>query len=288
MQWPVQLLKRKADTHKGSYGYVLLVGGSCGLTGAVCLSGQAALKAGAGLVKVAVPQSLNHIFEIKLTEVMSLPLADKKGHLLAKGFDKVKKSLDKVNVLVLGPGAGLASDTAKLITKIIKEIDKPMVVDADAINILSKNLEVLDKRKSKSIVLTPHPGEFSRLVKKEVSEIKKYRKELVKKFALRYNLHLILKGYKTLVTNGEELFENKTGGPGLATAGTGDVLSGIIAGFIAQGIDIYSAARCGVYLHGLAGDLAAEDKTESCLIASDLIDYLPEAIKSTTEDTERR
>ncbi|MCF7871113.1 MAG: NAD(P)H-hydrate dehydratase, partial [Candidatus Omnitrophica bacterium] len=238
MQSLAQLLKRKPDTHKGSYGYVLVVGGSPGLTGAVCLCAQAALRAGAGLVKAAVPKSLHEIFEIKLTEEMSAPLPDKKGCLSVKGFDLINK-LDKVKVIVVGPGAGMAPDTKKLILKIIKKIDKPMVVDADGLNSLALNLKILDERSNQNIVLTPHLGEFSRLVKKEVSEIKNKRKELAKKFALRYNLNLILKGHKSLVTDGKAIFENDTGNPAMATAGAGDVLSGVVAGLIAQGIDTY-------------------------------------------------
>ncbi len=287
MRLPVQLLKRRSDTHKGSYGSVLIVGGSCGLTGAVCLCAQAALRSGAGLVKVAVPESLSSIFEIKLTEEMSLPLEGKKGFLSEKAFTKITKNLDKVDVLVVGPGAGLNPDTEKLIVKIISKTNKPLVIDADGLNALSSNLMVLNKKNNKHMVLTPHPKEFSRLSKKEIFSLKKNRKEFVKKFALRYNLNLVLKGHRTLVTDGKRLFENNTGNPGMATAGTGDVLSGIIAGFIAQGIDIYKAAKLGVYLHGLAGDLAAAKKTQNCLVASDLISYLPEAIKkSITEATE--
>jgi NAD(P)H-hydrate epimerase len=284
MQSLVQLLKRKPDTHKGSYGYVLVVGGSPGLTGAVCLCAQAALRIGAGLVKAAVPESLHEIFEIKLTEEMSVPLPDKKGCLLAKGFDLIYK-LDKVNVMVIGPGVGLAPDTKKLILQIIKKINKPMVIDADGLNSLALNLEVLNRRDNQNIVLTPHLGEFSRLAKKEISEIKNKRKKLAKEFALRYNLNLILKGHRSLITNGKMIFENDTGNPAMATAGAGDVLSGVVAGLMAQGIEAYKAAKLGAYLHGLAGDLAAGEKTQSCVIASDLIDYLPEAIKRTTELT---
>ncbi|MCF7894443.1 MAG: NAD(P)H-hydrate dehydratase [Candidatus Omnitrophica bacterium] len=275
----MQLLKRKPETHKGSYGQVLVVGGSPGLTGAVCLCAQAALRIGAGLVKVAVAESLHSIFEIKLTEEMSIPLADKKGHLSAKAFKTIERSLDKVSVLVLGPGAGLHPATQKLVIKIIKKVDKPLVIDADGLNILSLSLKVLKKNNNQNIVLTPHLGEFSRLVKKKIRQIKENRKELAKNFALRYNLNLALKGHRTLVTNGKMVFENDTGNPAMATAGTGDVLSGMIAGLIAQGINSYEATKLGVHLHGLAGDLAAQEKTQSCVVASDLINYLPQAIK---------
>jgi len=274
------LRKRKPDLHKGDCGHVLVIGGSSGLTGAACLSAEAALRAGAGLVTVGVPQSLNSIFEIKLTEAMSLPLADSQGSLSLKAFGQIKHFLNKVDVILLGPGASRLSDTERLIVKIVKEVNKPMVVDADALNALSGNLKVLDKRKAKQIVLTPHLGEFSRLTNTGKEEIKKTKRELVKKFALRYNLTLVLKGNRTLVSDGRRTFENNTGNPGMATAGTGVVLSGIISGLLVQGIDQFQAAKLGVYLHGLSGDYAARDKTQNCLIASDIIDYLPSVVKS--------
>ncbi len=278
MRLPAQL-QRKADSHKGDYGHVLVLGGSPGLTGAVCLSAEAALVSGAGLVTVGVPQSLNQIFEIKLTEVMSLGLSEKKGHLALGAFKKVKEFCRKADVLILGPGASLNPETAKLAIKVISQIDKPLVVDADAITILASNPEILRRRKTKSLILTPHLGEFSRLIKSDITKIKKKRKELVKKFAFRYNLILVLKGHRTLVGSRKRLYQNASGNPGMATAGSGDVLSGIIAGLIGQGLNCFDSAKYGTYLHGLAGDLAAKDKIENSLIASDLITYLPKAIK---------
>jgi len=279
MRLPARLLKRYPDTHKGDYGHILVLGGSVGLTGAVCLSAQGALRMGAGLVTVGVPKSLNNIFEAKLTEVMSLPLEEDKGGLALEAFDKIIEILNKIDVIVLGPGAGLGLSTRELVVKIIKETDKPIIVDADAITALASNIDILSKRKADKLILTPHPGEFSRLVKLDKEEIGKKRKELVKKFALRYNLTLVLKGRRTLVGDGKKLYENKTGNPGMATAGMGDVLSGIIAGMVSGGLNCFDAAKFGVYLHGLAGDLAANDKTQNCLIASDVIEYLPQAIK---------
>ena len=280
MRLPVQLLKRRLNTHKGNYGYVFILGGSPGLTGAVCLSAQAALRTGAGLVTVGIPESLNQIFEIKLTEVMSLPLAEERGVLCSVAFKKVKQIADKVDVIVLGPGASRAPATKKVLLKVIKEIDKPMVIDADGINALALDIKLLEKRKSRNLVLTPHLLEFSRLTGLEIRDIKKSRKELVRQFALKYNLTLVLKGNRTLVSGARKAFENTTGNPGMATAGMGDVLAGIIAGLMAQGLGCFEAAKYGVYLHGLAADFAVKDKTQSCLIASDAIDYLPKAFKS--------
>jgi len=273
------LRKRKPNTHKGDYGHVLVIGGSSGLSGAVCLSAKAALRSGTGLVTVGVPKSLNNIFEIKLTEAMSLPLADKAGALSLEAFKGISKFSKKSDFIVIGPGAGLSTSTQKLIVRIVKEIDKPILVDADGLTALAGNLEALAKRKTKKLILTPHLGEFSRLVKLDRLKINKNRKELVKKFSLRYNLTLVLKGSRTLVSDGKRIFENKSGNPGMATAGMGDVLSGVIAGLAAQGLDPFTAAKFGVYLHGIAGDFAAQDKTQNCLIASDVIDNLPKAFK---------
>jgi NAD(P)H-hydrate epimerase len=279
MKLPKQLLKRKADTHKGDYGYVFVLGGSSGLTGAVALCANAALRIGAGLVRAGVPESLSNILSIKLTEATTLPLKEEKGYLCPQAFEQIQELLERIDIIALGGGASHAPCVRDLFLKVIKEIDKPMVIDADGLNVLATGLNVLNERKSKNIILTPHVVEFSRLTGLTLDRIKKNRKELVKKFAFKYNLILILKGYHTLVSDGEIIFENNTGNPGMATAGTGDVLTGIIAGLLGQGLGCFEAAKIGVYLHGLAGDLAAKDKTEACLIASDIIEYLPKAIK---------
>lgn len=279
MQLPAQLLKRKPDTHKGSYGHVLVLGGSPGLTGAVCLSAAAALRSGAGLVTAGVPSALNHIFESKLTEVMTLPLADRGGYLSCEGLRDLNKIIDKIDIVVLGGGASRKPSARNFILKAIKEIKKPIIIDADGINALAKEPDCLLKRASDNIVITPHLGEFSRLAKIPVSAIHKKRKELAKEFALRYNLVLVLKGNHTIITDAKTCFENSTGNPGLATAGTGDVLCGIIAGLMAQKLSALEAARLGVYVHGLAADIAVKDKTEICLIATDLIEYLPRVFK---------
>ena len=185
MQLPAQLRKRSPETHKGDYGYLFILGGSTGLTGAVCLAAEAALRIGAGLVKVGVPKSLNSIFEIKLTEAMSLPLPDKGGYLLKEAFGELKKILDRIDVILIGPGASRNRGTQQLLLKVAQEIDKPMVVDADAVNALSSKPGVLDNRRTKSLVLTPHPGEFSRLIRLEKGKISKNRKNIAKQFAAK-------------------------------------------------------------------------------------------------------
>lgn len=285
MPLQAQSHKRKADTHKGDYGHVMVAGASPGLSGAVCLAAQAALRTGAGLVTAAVPRSLNQIFEIKLTEVMSLPLPEtRSGTLSLKAFPLISSFPRKIDVLALGCGATTESSTVKLVHKIISSLDTFLILDADGINAVSLDKDILKKRKSSRLILTPHLGEFSRLTGKDREYIKNNRKELAKEFALRYNLILVLKGHRTLITDGDMVFENTTGNPGMATAGSGDVLTGIISGFAAQGMSPVDAACLGVYIHGCAGDHAADDLTQMCLNASDIIEYLPRAIKDSNEN----
>ncbi len=279
MRLPKHLLKRKPDTHKGDYGFIFVLGGSPGLTGAVSLCASAALRMGSGLVRAGVPVSLGSILSTKLTEATTLFLEEENGYLSEKGFKQIEALLERIDVIALGGGASQEPCARKLLLKVIENIDKPMVIDADALNAISTDLTVLERRKSKQLVLTPHNVEFLRLTKLKVEDIKRKRKDLVKDFAFKYNLTLLLKGHRTLVTNGKELFENNTGNPGMATAGSGDILAGIIASLLGQGLSCFEAAKIGVYLHGLAGDLAAKDKTEICLIASDIIEYLPKVIK---------
>ena len=281
MRLPARLLKRKPDTHKGDYGYVFVLGGSIGLTGAVCLCAQAALRCGAGRVTVGVPASLNQIFETKLTEVMSLPLPeDVAGYLSPAALERIKSETGRINVMAVGCGASLRQDAQNLMQSVISEIDLPMVVDADGINALDGNLKVLAARKNRqALVLTPHFGEFSRLIGLKVEQIKQNRKELAKEFALKYNLVLVLKGNQTIVTSGKQFYENTTGNPGMATAGSGDVLTGMIAALLAQGLSVFDAAKFAVYLHGLSGDIAGRSFGQMCLIASDIIECLPAAVK---------
>jgi len=287
MNWKRILTKRKPDTYKNNYGHTLIIGGSPGLTGAVSLASLACLRVGAGLVTVGVPSELNNIFETKLNEVMSLPLKSKGGFIKETAFKDIEDFIfkRKVDVLGIGPGLGINSATQKLVEEIIKKVKIPIVLDADALTILSLKPEILKKPRTK-IILTPHLGEFSRLVKKSVDFIRNNRKKLAKDFSLRYNLILVLKGHKTLIAEKGKIYENNTGNPGMATAGSGDVLSGIICGLISQlrGLGLKKptlseAVKLGVYLHGLAGDLAIKEKTQAGILASDIIEYLPQAIK---------
>jgi len=277
MKFPAALFQRKLNSNKYDYGYVLVIGGSQGMVGAPWLCAGAALKMGAGLVALALPQSVSGKYRQR--EVMTLPLSDNKGFFTLDSFKGLKDILPKVTVLAIGCGASRDKGTQVFLRKIIQIIDKPMVIDADGLNALVGHEAVLLKRKAQDIVLTPHLGEFARMTGESKESIIKIRKNLVKAYALRYNLTHVLKGDFTLVSNGKMIFENMTGNPGMAKAGTGDVLTGMIAGLMAQGLCGFDAACLGVYLHGLAGDLAVKDKTQICLFASDIIDYLPQAIR---------
>jgi len=271
--------KRKRDSHKGDYGHVFVVGGSVGLTGAAALASNASLRAGAGLVTLGVPASLNLAMERKLTEVMTCPLPEtRKGSLSLKAKKEILKRADGADVVVLGPGLSQNPETKRLVRQIVTRIKKVMVIDADALNAISDDVPVLKEVKV-SYVVTPHPGEMSRLVKKSASYIKKNRITVAKKFSNNYNAVVVLKGAGTVVVGQGKTYVNKTGNPGMATAGSGDVLAGVIAGFLAQGLKVFEAARLGVYVHGLAGDLAAKEKGEAGLIAGDILENIPYAIK---------
>jgi len=284
MQLPTQLLRRKANSHKGDYGHILILAGSSRFSGAALLCAEAALRAGAGLITLGIPKSINlAVIKNKPKEVMSLPLPEtKEGSLSLRAFSRIGVFLKKVDVLIIGPGLGTDKTTSALVRKIIKKINLPAVIDADALNALSNHLEILRNHKGR-LILTPHQMEMSKLFKVDLNLIKKNRKLVAKKYAKYYNSTIILKGHHTVVTDGtSQCYINKTGNPGMATAGSGDVLSGIAGAFLAQGLDIFPAAKYATYIHGLAGDIAAGDKTQMGLIASDIIDEIPAAIKKST------
>jgi len=262
----------------------LILAGSARLTGAAVLCSEAAMRAGAGLVTLGIPASLNTaIIKIKPKEVMTFPLtATKTGALSSKAHKKIKDFSRNVDVLAIGPGLGHEGSTQKLIRTVIAKINKPMVIDADGLNALSGHLNLLRATSQglRTIILTPHPGEMACLLGVSVKKVQSGRKELARKFAREHKIILVLKGHHTIVADKKgELYINKTGNPGMATAGSGDVLSGMIAAFLGQGLNAFEAAKYAVYLHGLAGDIAARDKTQISLIASDIIDRIPEAIK---------
>jgi len=274
------LNKRKPETHKGDYGHLLVAGASPGLTGAVCLAARAALRSGAGLVTVAVPEPLNPIIEVKLTESMSLPLpANTAGTLTREAADRARTFMDeKTDGIVVGPGISVHPDAAAFVRTLLPEITVPTVIDADAVKILGSSPQLVRDHDG-PLLLTPHPGEMSALTGKSTAEIQKARVQTAVAYAAENGVILVLKGNRTVVTDGKTVYVNPTGNPGMATAGSGDVLSGILGGLLVQGIPAFVAAKIAVYAHGLAGDLAAGETGETSLIASDIIRYLPDVFR---------
>ena len=281
MRLPTQLLRRKSDSHKGDYGSVLILAGSARFSGAALLCSESTLRAGAGAVTVGIPASINPaLIENKTKEVMTLPLPQtNSGSLSLAAFPKIKLFIKKADVLIIGPGLGNDKSTFSLARKVVKESSLPMVIDADGLNAFKLHLRILKQHKGK-VILTPHEKEMANLFGLSIDFVKKNRKLVAKKYAKYYNSIIVLKGHHSIVTDGNiKFYINKTGNPGMATAGSGDVLSGIAGAFLAQGLDAFKAAKYAVYIHGLAGDIAAQDKTQMGLIASDIISRIPDALK---------
>ncbi|HHT9125597.1 MAG TPA: NAD(P)H-hydrate dehydratase [Candidatus Brocadiia bacterium] len=278
---------RIPDTHKGDYGRVFVLAGSVGMTGAAYLCAKAVLRSGTGLVTLGIPESLNPIMASKLTCVMTRPLPETNAKTLSKDAKNVILDLiENYDVVVMGPGLSQHPDTKHLILQLLEQINKPIVLDADGINALVGNVDVLNRIKE-NIVLTPHPGEMARLVGlQSAGDVQKNRLEIARQFVKpRENVILVLKGFNTLVIDKNCYYINKTGNPGMATAGSGDVLTGMIGGLIGQAVGAgfkpaligFEATQLSVYLHGFAGDIAAKEKGEISMIASDILDALPEA-----------
>lgn len=283
---------RPRCSHKGDYGHILIIAGSKGKTGAALMAAKACLKSGAGLVTVAVPESLIDIFQNRVTEEMTLPLPDDgKGMLSSKAIDEILNfAAQKIDVIAIGPGMGVSHDTEKIMNELIQKSTVPMVVDADGINSIGNSRlkiqslkEILRKAKA-PIVLTPHPGEMARLLNQKSEEkelrvkIEKDRINTALSFSKETGTYLVLKGVPTIIAEpGGNAFINTTGNPGMATAGSGDVLTGVIASLLGQDLSPMAASMLGVYIHGLAGDIAAKVRGEHSLIASDIIDFLPDA-----------
>lgn len=273
-----RLPRRSADAHKNSVGTVALIAGSVGFTGAAALAAQSAMRSGCGLVYLAVPASLQPLLAAKLTEVITWPFEDgATGYLLEADYASWHESLAQQNALAVGPGLGLHPQTANLVHRILREQNRPMVLDADGLNHCVAYLELI-ARYGGEMVLTPHPGELARLLNTSTAEINKNRFAAALQTAQKLRKVVVLKGGPTLIAAPDgTLYINSTGNAGMATAGSGDVLTGLIAALLAQGLNAQDAALCGVFLHGLAGDLAKEVRGEISLIASDLVDCLSRA-----------
>jgi ADP-dependent NAD(P)H-hydrate dehydratase len=276
MQADLPLLpKRKVDAHKGDFGRALLVGGSRGMTGAIALAGLAALKSGAGLVTLAVPDPCLETVAAFEPSYMTLPLpADALGRLSATAGDAILREAGTRTAVAFGPGLGESEDLRQLAARVYTSVSQPMVFDADGLNALASQDAMLGKAAGPRI-LTPHPGELARLAHVD-SQDRQHQIEAAVRLAEQCRAVVVLKGHRTLITDGTDQFFNETGNPGMATGGTGDVLTGVITGLLCQGLSPLDAARLGTHLHGRAGDLAAEDLGEISMTAHDLIHFLPE------------
>ena len=277
----VVLDPRDPDANKGNFGHVLVLGGSTGKAGAAAMAGMAALRAGAGLVSVAVPKSILPTVAGFAPELMTIPLQETPaGSFSVLNFENMRALSDGKRALVAGPGAGQDDETKQFIRAFVDRCEMPVVIDADGLNAFAGHVDQLTPIRH-PLILTPHPGEMARLTGKKIPEIQADRVEIARAFAKEHGCYLVLKGKNTVVAEpGGEVWINTTGNPGMATGGTGDILSGILAGLVAQTPDnLLEAVIAGVYLHGLAGDLAAEAIGERGMIATDLLKTLPAAMR---------
>ena len=275
------LLPRNPDAHKGQFGHLLVLAGSPGKTGAAALVSQAALRVGTGLITLGVAESLNSILEEKVTEVMTEPLPEtREGTLGLSAQAKILELCSRKTALALGPGLSLNPETVRLVQQVVRKTPLPAVIDADGLGAFVGKPEIF-RKKQKELILTPHPGEMARLAGISVEEVQKERLEVARGFARDYEVILVLKGSRTVIADpGGEIFINPTGNPGMASGGTGDVLTGMIGGFLAQGLPPLEAAKLGVYLHGLAGDYAAFQKGERGIAATDLVELAPAVLNA--------
>jgi hydroxyethylthiazole kinase-like uncharacterized protein yjeF len=277
--------KRKKDTHKGTYGHVLVVAGSLGKSGAAVLAGKAALRTGAGLVTVATAAGVLPSIARGMAELMTEPLAETPERTIAaEALPRVLGLLKGKTAVLVGPGVSTNPSTSEFVLGLLPKIKAPCVIDADGLNIVAARKRTLD-RMAGPVVLTPHPGEFARLVGRSNAEVVRHRLELVPEFAAKHGVTVVLKGYRTLVGASDgRVFVNPTGNPGMATGGMGDVLGGMIASELAQEKDALGATLAAVYAHGLAGDVAAERLGEKALVAGDIIRHLAPALRALEGD----
>lgn len=270
------LPSRPGTGHKGTFGHLGVVAGSKGMTGAAALSSEAGLRSGAGLVTLACPSVIHDILEAKLTEVMTYPLGGGRDCLLTMNVAELNEITQDWQALVIGPGLGQNPQTIEAVRGLLSDCGCPMVVDADALNALAVDPEILREPMPAPRILTPHPGEFSRLCGRSIAEIEADRFRLARDFATEYGVCLLLKGARTLIVDPQgRVRVNSSGNAGLASAGSGDVLSGLIGGLLVQGLSPFDAASLGAWLHGAAADLLADEVGCSGILAGDLLKSLP-------------
>jgi NAD(P)H-hydrate epimerase len=270
---------RRRSAHKGTFGHVGVIAGSVGKTGAAAMAARAALRSGAGLVTVATPSGVNHTLESKLLEVMTIPMPETKAHTLARsGLDRLLLFANARSAVALGPGLTTHPETVDLVQALVPRLEKPSVLDADALNALAGRVDLLLQSKT-PLILTPHPGEMARLEEQATAQsVNADRIGSAMRLARTRRVIVVLKGARTVLAHPQgSVAICPTGNAGMATAGTGDVLTGMIAGLLGQGMAPWDAARCATCLHGLAGDLAAARLGERGLVAGDVIEHIPHA-----------
>jgi NAD(P)H-hydrate epimerase len=284
IQWLVP--RRDPDTHKGSYGHLLVMAGSRGKTGAAILACRAAMRMGAGLVTLAAPRSLNGIFAGSLVEAMTEPLCDNATEEMEPlGDAEWRRLLERKNALLFGPGIGVTEGARNALRWLLKNLAMPWVIDADGLNSLALDLVRLRSARTPP-VLTPHPGEMARLIGRDTAAINKDRVGAAQYFAVTHCCHVVLKGARTVIATVDgKVFINPTGNPGMASGGMGDVLAGMLAALLGQGFSPEDAMKLGVYLHGFVGDRVAEAKGPVGLIASDIIEGLPAGMRRLSSAT---
>jgi len=273
------LPERPPDAHKGTFGTVVVVAGSAGYTGAAAMASEAALRSGAGLCTLCIPESLQDVMAAKLTEVMTRGLPDVGRAFSADAVQPALEFCEKATVVVLGCGVGTHPETCPFVHEFVKGLRKPLVIDADGLNCLAQNVRMLEGGHG-DLVITPHPGEMARLLGTTSEQVQSNRMDAVREAASRFNSVTVLKGARTLIANPSgRVFINPTGNSGMATGGTGDVLAGAIGGLLAQGMSPLDAAVAGVFVHGMAGDTAADNLGEAGMIAGDVLRALPLTLK---------
>ena len=275
-QWDVLniLPNRDPFSHKGNFGRILLLCGSRGYTGAAALAATGALRSGAGLVYLGVPESIYEIEAIKLTEPVVFPLPDKDGCFSASAIESVKTKLQNMDAVLIGPGISCTEDTHVFVANILRCYNGPIILDADGINVLAGHIDLLRGRTGPT-VLTPHDGEFMRIG----GELSEDRVSSAEAFARETGAVVLLKGHRTVITDGVESYVNHTGNPGMAVGGSGDILAGIITALIGQGIQPLLAAACGAWLHGAAGDICARQIGQYGMLPTDMLQVLPRLLK---------
>ena len=273
-----KLKPRAADAHKGDFGKVCIIAGSVGMSGAAALAGRAALRAGAGLVRVAIPKSILPIVASIEPSFTTIPLPeDNAGRISARAINTILDAVSENDVMAFGPGIGVSGALQSVLQTLLEQKQLRLVIDADGLNNLSKIKSWPAKLKAK-LILTPHPGEMNRLWKGLFREpLPADRRNQAGQLAKLTKTTIALKGAGTVVADGQKVYVNKTGNPGMATAGSGDVLTGVIAALMGQGLNDFDAAVLGVYIHGLAGDIAAKKTGQPGLITTDIIESLPDA-----------